>query len=112
MAPAARSYESSKARMKKTHPLKSTLLFVILYVGICTVASAQVAAVSSSVNNKMNMFYGVVSGISGILFSYCGTMAGYKFATSENTKFSDLRGLLIGGTLAGAASAISYALIS
>jgi hypothetical protein len=98
--------------MKNTLKSKLQLFCAILYVGFCSIATAQVSAVSSGVNNKMNIFYGVVSGVSGLLFSYCATMAGYKFATSENTKFSDLRGLLIGGTIAGSASAIAYTLIS
>lgn len=99
--------------MKNTLKSKLKLCSAILFIGVCSTASAQVAgAVSSSVNNKLNAFLYVITGVSAILFTYCGTMAGYKFATSENTKFSDLRGLLIGGVLAGSASAIAYTLIS
>jgi hypothetical protein len=99
--------------MKNTLKSELKLFGAILFVGICSTASAQVATgVSSGVNSKLNAFLYVVTGVSGILFTYCTTMAGYKFATSENTKFTDLRGLLIGGTLAGTASAIAYALIS
>lgn len=99
--------------MKNTLKSELKLLGAILFVGICSTASAQVATgVSSSVNSKLNAFLYVVTGAASILFTYCGTMAGYKFATTENTKFSELRGLLIGGVLAGSAASIAYALIS
>jgi hypothetical protein len=64
--PTASSLEASKARMKKTLISKSNLLFAFLYVGVCSIASAQVATgVSTSVNNKLNAFLYVVTGVAG-----------------------------------------------
>jgi ABC-type sulfate transport system permease component len=96
----------------------SNLKSTALGIGVVMMTSPVWAQVTSSnqgsslVNNKLNLFLAIVTGVAGILFTYCFTAAGYKFATVENTKFHDVRGLIIGGILAAGAGTFAYMMIS
>ena len=75
-------------------------------------AFAQVSTVSTTVNSKLNGFLQVVTGVGLTVFTCALAFAGFKFAMVEGTKLHDLKGLLIGGTIFGAAGAIAAYLIS
>jgi len=99
------------------YPIRQTLktASAVAYITLMNSAAwAQVnaSAGSASVNNKLNIFLQIVTGLAAILFTYCFTVAGYRFATIEGTKLTDLRGLLIGGVLAGGAATFAYLAIS
>jgi hypothetical protein len=96
----------------------SNLKSTAMGIGVTMMTSPLWAQVESAnkgstlVNNKLNIFLAIVTGAAGILFTYCFTAAGYKFATVENTKFHDVRGLIIGGILAAGAGTFAYQMIS
>ena len=75
-------------------------------------AYAQVSAVTSNVNAKLNGFLQVVMGVGLALFTIALVLAGYKFAMVEGTKWHDLKGIVIGGTIFGAAGAIAAYLVN
>lgn len=100
-------------RIEHKHSLKNHLLHTMRHsIFVASIASlpafAQVSTVASSVNNKVSGFLTIVAGVGVSLFTLAIIMAAYKFAFVENTKLHDLRGLLIGGVLFGAAGAIAY----
>lgn len=97
--------------LRKTLKTATAIGFIAL---VSSAAHAQVtfSAGSGAVNSKLQVFLTIVTGIASILFTYCFTVAGYRFATIEGTKLTDLRGLLIGGVLAGGAATFSYMAIS
>lgn len=76
-------------------------------------AMAQVAtSAASKVNQTLNGFLYVIMSVGIALFTAALVLIGYKFAFVEGTKFSDLKGVLIGGVLFGAAGAIAGFLVT
>lgn len=99
----------------------SQLKFLTLLAVAVLAASPALAQVNVSVGgsggaswlgNKANVFYGIVSGIAGILMTTAWTLAGYKFIFVEGTKLTDLKGLLIGGLCCAGAATWSYTMLS
>ena len=83
---------------------------IILGLLICAAVSpafAQVNAVASSVSDKVNGVVTVVQAVGLGCFTLAMCFVAYKFALVEGTKITDLKGVLIGGTLFGAAGAIA-----
>lgn len=78
----------------------------------CATALAQVSTVSTKVNSVLNGFLYVISGVGLTLFTAALVLVAYKYSFVEGTKFSDLKGLVIGGTLFGAAAAIAAFLVN
>ena len=97
--------------MTKSKYLSSAYLAITTFI-LYSACSPAMAQVQTNVNNKLNIFLNIITGAAVVLFTYYVTMAGYKFASTENCKFSDLRGLLIGGVLCATAGAIAQTLIS
>ena len=89
------------------------LRYLILGLLICTAvmspafAQVSVNAVASSVSDKVDGFVTIVQGVGLGFFTLAMFFVAYKFALVEGTKLTDLKGVLIGGTLFGAAGAIA-----
>lgn len=98
----------------KTNLSKSLVLAIAVLVLMQTDAAlAQVAtSAASKVNQTLNGFLYVVMSVGIVLFTAALVLAGYKFAFVEGTKFADLKGVLIGGVLFGAAGAIAGFLVT
>jgi hypothetical protein len=92
---------------------KSILFLLAVPLLLTDVAFAQVAiSAATKVNQTLNGFLYVVMSIGIVLFTAALVLAGYKFAFVEGTKFADLKGVLIGGVLFGAAGAIAGFLVT
>ncbi len=92
---------------------KSILFLLAVPLLLTDVAFAQVAiSAATKVNLTLNGFLYVVMSIGIVLFTAALVLAGYKFAFVEGTKFADLKGVLIGGVLFGAAGAIAGFLVT
>ena len=91
--------------MKLSH-LRSKTVAVITATST-SMTFAQVATVATSVSSKIAGLLTVVQALGGGLFTLALVFAGYKFAFVENTKIADLKGILIGGTIFGAAAGIA-----
>jgi hypothetical protein len=96
--------------VKKT--LTQTPIATTLALASISVMAQVNTQASTSVNNKLNIFLTIFTGVGAVLFTAAIVFAGFKFAFEPNTKLADLKGLLIGGTLFGAAAAIAASLIS
>jgi hypothetical protein len=97
--------------------LSKSILFVLpvtlLALLLTDIAFAQVAtSAANKVNQTLNGFLYVVMSVGIVLFTAALVLAGYKFAFVEGTKFADLKGVLIGGVLFGAAGAIASFLVT
>ncbi len=96
----------------------SQIKYLALFACIALATTPVFAQVSvggsgaSWLGNKANLFYGIVSSVSGILMTTAWTFAGYKFAFVEGTKLTDLKGLLIGGICCAGAATWSYTQLS
>ena len=96
----------------------SQLKYMALFACIALAATPVLAQVSAGgsgaswLTNKANVFYAVISGISGILMTSAWTLAGYKFIFVEGTKLTDLKGLLIGGICCAGAATWSYTMLN
>lgn len=87
-------------------------LSVLPLIALSNLALAQVSTVATKVNTTLNGFLYVISGVGLALFTAALVLIAYKFSFVEGTKFSDLRGLIIGGSLFGAAGAIAAFLVN
>lgn len=95
--------------------LSKSLVLAIVMLALLQIdtAMAQVATTAASkVNHTLNGFLYVVMSVGIVLFTAALVLAGYKFAFVEGTKFADLKGVLIGGVLFGAAGAIAGFLVN
>lgn len=95
----------------------SQLKYLALFACIALAASPVLAQVAQQTGEawlvkKGNLFYGIISAISGILMTSAWTLAGYKFIFVDGTKLADLKGLLIGGLCCAGAAKWSYEMLS
>lgn len=88
---------------------KSSRLSIFLM--LCVMAIAEVAqaqgVVAAKTNSILSAFLSVLMSAGLALFTSAIILAAYKFSFVEGTKLTDLKGLLIGGTLFGIAGAIA-----
>ena len=87
--------------------LRNIILGLLICTAVMSPAFAQVNAVASSVSDKVDGFVTIVQGVGLGFFTLAMCFVAYKFALIEGTKLTDLKGVLIGGTLFGAAGAIA-----
>ena len=95
-----------------SQPKRSMALIAALMALSAAPAFAQVATVATQVNTTLNGFLYVISGVGLTLFTAALVLVAYKYSFVEGTKFSDLKGLVIGGALFGAAAAIAGFLVN
>ena len=99
--------------MKQSFSAKRTFAHIAALTSLSTgPVLAQVATVSNKVNATLNGFLYVISGVGLTLFTAALVLVAYKYSFVEGTKFSDLKGLVIGGALFGAAAAIAAFLVN
>lgn len=65
------------------------------------------AGAAAKVTGILSTVLSVVQAVGITLFTLAMVFSGYKFAFVEGTKMADLKGVLIGGVIFGAASAIA-----
>ena len=87
--------------------LRNIILGLLICTAVMSPAFAQVNAVASSVSDKVNGLVTIVQAVGLGCFTLAMSFVAYKFAFVEGTKITDLKGVLIGGTLFGAAGAIA-----